>query len=67
MLKKNFAMACLEKKLVFHTEIYFKQIIVKIGLFHRVEELSKVNQTGHGVYHGFLESKTERIFGVAFL
>ena len=47
--KKVFAIPCLEKKLVFHTEIcyYFKQIIVKIGLFCRVKELSKINQTGY--------------------
>ena len=61
--KKNFAIACLGKKLVFHTEIcyYFKLIILKIGLFRRVKELSKVNQTGYGVYHGCLECKTKKI------
>ena len=32
-----------------------------------VKELSKVNQTGDGVYHGCLESKTERIFALASL
>ena len=26
-----------------------------------------MNQTGFGVYHGFLESKTEKIFGIAWL
>ena len=26
-----------------------------------------MNQTGYGVYHGCLESKTERIFGLACL
>ena len=26
-----------------------------------------MNQTGYGVYHGCLESKTERIFGIACL
>ena len=66
--KKIFAIACLGKKLVLHTEIcyYFKQIILKIGLFHRVKELSKSNQTGYGVYHGCLECK-KRIFAIACL
>ena len=32
-----------------------------------VKELSKVNETGDGVYHGCLESKTKRIFGIACL
>ena len=26
-----------------------------------------MNQSGYGVYHGCLESKTERIFGIAWL
>ena len=26
-----------------------------------------MNPTGYGVYHGCLESKTERIFGMAWL
>ena len=67
--EKIFGLACLGKKLAFHTEIcyYFKYIILKIGLFRRVKELSKVNQTGYGVYHGCLESKTERIFVIARL
>ena len=26
-----------------------------------------MNQTGYGVYHGCLETKTERIFGIAWL
>ena len=26
-----------------------------------------MNQTGYGVYHGCLEAKTERIFGIACL
>ena len=41
--------------------------ILKIGLFHRVKELFKSNQTWYGVSPVYLESKTERIFGIAFL
>ena len=67
--ERIFGIDCLAKKLVFHTEIcyYFKYIILKIGLFRRVKELSKMNQTRYVVYHGCLESKTERIFGIACL
>ena len=67
--KKNFAIACLGKKLVFHTEIceFRKKRILKIGLFRRIKELSKSNQTGYGVYHGYLEAKTKRIFAIACL
>ena len=41
--KKNFGIACLEKKLVVHTEIcdYFQYLIFKYGIFHRVKELFK--------------------------
>ena len=61
--------ACLGKKLVFHMEmcIYFEEIILKIGHFHRVKELSKVNQTRYGVSHWCLESTTVRIFVIACL
>ena len=38
-----------------------------MGLFRRVKELSKVNQTGYGVYYGCLECKRKRIFAVACL
>ena len=67
--KRIFAIACLGKKLVFHTEIceYFEYIISKIGLFHRVKRLFKSNQTGYGVYHGQVESKTKRILAIACL
>ena len=67
--ERIFGIACLGKKLVFHTEIcyYFKQIILKIGLFRRVKELFKSNRTWYGVYHGCLESKRERNFGIACL
>ena len=67
--KRIFAVACLGKKLVFHTEIceYFEYLISKIGLFHRVKELFKSNQNGYGVYHGQEESKTKRILAIACL
>ena len=50
--KRIFAMACLGKKLAFHTEIfeYFEYLISKIGLFCQIEEMSKSIQTGYGVY-----------------
>ena len=63
--KRIFAIACcLGKKLVFHTEIceYFECLISKIGLFHRVKELLKSNQTGYGVYHGQVKSKTKKFW-----
>ena len=65
--KRVFAIDCLGKKLVFHTEIceFREYRILKIGLFHRVKDLSKMNQTGHGVYHGYLDCKTKRIFAIA--
>ena len=49
--KKNFAIACLGKKLVFHTEIcyYFQYLIFKYSIFYRVKELFKSNQTWYGV------------------
>ena len=67
--KRIFAIACLGKKLVLQSEIceYFEYLISKIGLFHRVKEFFKSNQTGYGVYHGQVESKTKRIFGIACL
>ena len=67
--KGIFGIACLGKKLVFHTEIcyYFKYIILKIGLFDRVEELSKSNETRYGVSQVYIESTTKRIFAIACL
>ena len=67
--KRIFAIACLGKKLVFHSEIgeYFDYLISKIGLFDRVKELFKSNQSGYGVYHGQVESKTKRILAIACL
>ena len=47
--------------------IISKYLILKYSIFHRAKELFKSNQTGHGVSHGYLESKTERIFGIACL
>ena len=67
--KRIFAIACLGKKLSFYTEIfeYFEYLISKIGLFHRVKELFKSNQTGYGKYHGQVKSKTKRILAIACL
>ena len=67
--KKIFAIACLEKKFVFQSEIceYFEYLISKIGLFHRVKELFKSNQTRYGVSRVYLESRTKRIFAIACL
>ena len=42
-------------------------IILKIGLFRRVKELSKSNITRYGLSHLYLESKIERIFAIACL
>ena len=62
--KRVFAIDCQEKKLVFHTEIceFREYRILKIGLFHRVKDLSKLNQTGYEVYHGYLDCKTKKNF-----
>ena len=67
--KRIFAIACLGKKSVFHTEIceFRKLRILKIGLFRRVKELSKSDQTRYGVSPVYLESKTKRIFAIACL
>ena len=67
--KRIFAIACLGKKLGFHTEIcyYFEYLILKYSLFHRVKELFKSNQTGYGVSHRYLECKSKRIFAIACL
>ena len=67
--KRLFAIAFLGKKLVFHTEIcdYFQYLNFKYIIFHREKELFKSNQTGYGVYHGYLESISKRIFAIACL
>ena len=67
--KRIFAIACLRKKLVLQSEIceYFEYLISKIGLFHRVKELFKSNQTRYGVSRVYLESRTKRVFAIAYL
>ena len=67
--KRIFAIFCLGKKLVLQSEIceYFEYLISKIGLFHRVKELFKSNQTRYRVSRVYLESKTKRIFVIACL
>ena len=67
--KRIFGIACLGKKLVFHTEISTYTLILfsKILKFYRVKELSKLNQTWYGVSHVYLECKAKRIFGIACL
>ena len=59
--KRVFSIDCLGKKLVFHTEIceFREYRILKIGLFHRVKDLSKSNQTLYGVSHVYIKSKTK--------
>ena len=49
--------------LAYHALILFS----KIQKFYRVKELSKSNQTRYGVSHVYLERKTKRIFGIAYL
>ena len=67
--ERIFGIACLGKKLAFDTEIcyYFEYFFSKIGLFDRVKELFKSNQTRYGVSPGYVECKTETIFGLACL
>ena len=67
--ERIFGIACLGNKLAFDTEIcdYFEYIISKKGLFDRVKELFKSNRTRDGVSPGYVEAKTERIFGIACL
>ena len=67
--KRVFWIVFLGKKLAFHTEIcdYFDYLIFKYSIFHRVKELFKSNQTGYGVYYGYLKCKTENVFAIACL
>ena len=67
--ERIFGIARLGKKLAFDTEIcyYFEYFFSKIGLFDRVKELFKSNQTRYEVSPGYVECKTERIFGIARL
>ena len=68
-IKRIFGIACLGKKLVFHTEIcdYFKFLFFKYSIFRRVKELFKSNQTRYAVSPGCVKCKTNRIFGIACL
>ena len=67
--ERIFGIACPGKKLAFDTEIcyYFEYFFSKIGLFDRVKELFKSNQTRYGVSPLYVESKTKRIFAIASL
>ena len=67
--KRIFGTACLGQKLAFHTEIcdYFEYLFSKNSIFHRVKEVSKSNQTRYGVFHVYLERKTEKVLGIACL
>ena len=67
--KNNFWYSLHRKKIVFHTEIgdYFQYLIFKYSIFHRVKQLFKWKQRLYGVFHGYLEYKTKRIFGIACL
>ena len=51
------------RKFAIVSNIFFS----KIGLFDRVKEWFKSNQTRYGVSPGYVEYKTERIFGIACL
>ena len=55
--------------LAFHTEICedFEYLIFKYSIFHRVKKMFKSNQTGYGVYYGYLECKTKNVFAMACL
>ena len=55
-IKRISAIACLGKKVSFSYGIcgYFQYLIFKYSIFHWVKELFKSNQTGYGVYHGYL-------------
>ena len=57
------------EKFVFQSEISIYSLILfsKILNFHRGKELFKVNQTCHGVYQGYTESRRKRFSGTACL
>ena len=67
--KRNFAIACLGKKLVFHTEILTYSLILfsKIWKFHRVKELFKVNQIDFPDYQYYLGCYAKRMVRLNFL
>ena len=46
---------------------YYSLFFLKNIELRRVKELTKLNQIWYGVSHGYLECKTERIFGIACL
>ena len=54
---------------VFQSEISTYSLILfsKVQNFYWIKELSKSNQTRYGVSHVYLECKTKRVFGIAFL
>ena len=68
--KKKFGIFCLGKKGIFHTEIceFRDSRILKIGLFHRVKELFKLNKIGMESRHSSQSLKQkEFFFGIACL
>ena len=67
--ERIFAIACLGKKLVFHTESceFREWRILKIVLFYRVKKLFKSIQTRYGAFPVYIEFKTKRIFAIARL
>ena len=67
--KRIFAIACLGKKLVFHTEILTYSLILfsKIWKFHRVKELFKVNQIDFPDYQYYLGCYAKRMVRLNFL
>ena len=67
--KIRFAIACLGKKLVFHTAICdsFEYLIFKYSTFDWVKKLFKSNQTRYGVSPVYIKSSTKKIFAIACL
>ena len=67
--KKIFAIACLGKRLVFHTEILTYSLILfsKIEKFHRVKELFKVNQIDIPDYQYYVGCYAKRMVRLTFL
>ena len=67
--KRIFAIACLGKKLVFHTEISTFSLILfsKIYKFHQVKELFKVNQIDIPDYQYYLGCNAKRMVRLTLL
>ena len=65
----SFFLACLGKDLFFHTETckFRDQRILKIGLFHRVKELSEVNQIDIPNSQHYLYCNAKRMVHLTFL